>query len=210
MGEAVTCLADLGRTLADTADPASWSQVHSRVIGSYQAGAFAKPASVETYVRQMLSPRDFKGNAATRSGNRWEPFLLAWAGAEPNSLLIHHPDERQYGATVDGTRGAAIVETKAKHNKVVAGPTPREVRQMAWQLYCLPEYEAVDFTWGELVRDRRFPDDHPDAWRLRRDPLTITFPRDHPRMVAATDLIVPIAGEVLAALNSALAERTPF
>jgi hypothetical protein len=204
----VNALAVLGRTLADTADPASWGTAHEKVIGSYQAGAFAKRTSVETYIRQMLTPRSFSGNAATESGNRWEPLLLAFAGAEPNSLLIHHPDEKQYGATVDGTRGLSIIETKAKHLKVVTGPTPREVRQMAWQLFVLPEYEAVDFTWGELVRDER----EPDGWRLRRDPQTITFPRDHPTITAAIDLIVPIAGDVLAGLRAAraLTNGVPF
>lgn len=200
----MSALASLGRTLGDTADPGSWDRAHSRVIGSYQAGAFAKPESVETYVRQMLSPRDFKGNETTRSGVRWEPMLLAWAGAEPNSLLIHHPDEKQFGATVDGTH-ARIVETKAKHNKVVTGPTPREIRQMAWQLYCLPEFDGVDFVWGELVRAFG-----PEGWKLRRDPQTITYPRDHPLIVDALALIVPIAHEVLAGVNAARLERTPF
>lgn len=204
----MNALAILNRTLADTADPNSWGPAHEKVIGSYQAGAFAKPGSVETYIRQMLTPRSFPGNAATESGNRWEPLLLAFAGAEPNSLLIHHPDEKQYGATVDGTRGDVIVETKAKHNKVVDGPTPREVRQIAWQMYCLPEMAAVDFTWGELVLDGR----EPDGWRLRRDPQTITYPRDHPTIVAALNLIVPIAGEVLAGLRAAraLTNGVPF
>jgi len=201
----VSALAVLDRTLADTADPSSWDRAHGRVIGSYQAGAFAKPGSVETYIRQMLAPRDFKGNEATRSGNRWEPMLLAWAGAEPNSLLIHHPDEKQFGATVDGTRGAEIFETKAKHNKVVTGPTPREIRQMAWQLFVLPEYEAANYTWGELVRAFG-----PEGWELRRDPQTIRFPRDHPQIVAALNLIVPIAHEVLAGVNAARLERSPF
>ncbi len=201
----MSALAILDRTLADSADPSSWDQAHGRVIGSYQAGAFAKPQSVETYVRQMRAPRDFKGNEATRTGNQWEPLLLAWAGAEPNSLLIHHPDEKQFGATVDGIRGSRIVETKAKLMKVVTGPTPREIRQMAWQLHVLPEYDAVDFTWGELVRAFG-----PEPWRLRRDPETITFPRDHPQIVAALNLIVPIAHEVLAGVNAARLERTPF
>jgi len=204
----VNALAVLGRTLADTADPSSWGPVHERVIGSYQAGAFAKPESVETYVRQMLTPRSFGGNAATASGNRWEPLLLAFAGAEPNSLLIHHPDEKQFGATVDGTRGDVIVETKAKHLKVVDGPTPREVRQIAWQVYCLPEMAAVDFTWGELVHDDR----EPDGWRLRRDPQTITYPRDHPTITAALSIVVPIAHLVLAGVNAAraVAQEVPF
>lgn len=205
----MSALAALGRTLADTRDPASWDAAHERVIGSYQAGAFAKPQSVETYVRQMLTPRSFTGSSATESGNRWEPLLLAFAGAEPNSLLIHHPDEKRFAATVDGTRGTTIVETKAKHKQIVNGPTPREVRQIAWQLHCIPEMTAADFVWGELVPDEK----EIDGWRLRRDPQTLTFPRDHPVIVAALDLIVPIAQSVLAGVLAARAieaEGVPF
>ena len=192
----MSALAVLDRTLADSADRASWLNVHDKVIGSSTAGKFAKPGSVETYVRQILEPRTFSGNASTESGNRWEPLLLAFAGAEPNSLFVHHPDNRRFGATVDGTRGGEIVETKAKHNKVIDGPTPYEVRQIAWQLHVLPEYTGVRWVWGELVRDG-------DEWVLRRDPQTLIFHRDDPRIVAATQLIVPIAEQVLAALDAA-------
>lgn len=197
-------LAVLDRTLADTADPASWEHAHHDIIGSYRASSFARRESVETYVRQILTPKEFTGSAATRSGVRWEPMLLAWAGADPNSLLIGHPDVEGFGATVDGTLPRSsddtrwrIVETKAKHNLVVTEPKPSEVRQMAWQLHCIPEADGVDFVWGEVVRDRA------GGWQLRRDPQTLTFFRDHPLMVAATALIVPIAFEVLAALREA-------
>ncbi len=199
-------LADLGRTLADSADRESWLAVHGRVIGSSTAGKFAKPGSVETYVRQILEPRTFQGNAATESGNRWEPMLLAWA-ARPNSLLIHHPDNERFGATVDGTHrvGArlGITETKAKHNRVVTGPTPYEIRQLAWQLYCIPEAEFADWVWGELV-------ERGGEWVLRRDPQTLTFDRDHPQIVAATSLIVPIAHDVIAALDAVPALEGAF
>lgn len=206
----MTALAALERTLGDTADRDSWAHVHEQTIGSYAASSFARPGSVETYVRQIIAPRGFSGSAATRSGVRWEPMLLAWAGAEPNSLFIHHPDERGFGATVDGTIPGdpfVIVETKAKHNKIVTGPEPREIRQMAWQLFCIPEAAECRFVWGELVAD---PTDE-GGWRLRRDPLTLIYPREHPAIVAATALIVPIAREVLAGVRAArAAEKVPF
>lgn len=202
----MSALAVLGRTLADSADRASWLNVHDKVIGSSTAGKFAKPGSVETYVRQILEPRTFSGNASTDSGNRWEPLLLAFAGAEPNSLFVHHPENRRFAATVDGTRGTRIVETKAKHNKVITGPTPYEVRQLAWQLYVLPEFDGADWVWGELVRTG--PE---GAWDLRRDPQTLVFHRDHPAIVAASQLIVPIADLVLAALDAVPSkEKVPF
>lgn len=206
----MNALAVLNRTLADSNDRESWLNVHGKVIGSSTAGKFAKPSSVETYVRQILEPRTFTGNESTESGNRWEPMLLAWAGAEPNSLFIHHPDNERFAATIDGTRpvgdGFAIVETKAKHNKVVTRPTPYEIRQLAWQLYCIPEATHAEWVWGELVREFG-----PEGWKLRRDPQTLIFRRDDPAILAALDVIVPIAHSVLSALDAVPAfEGAPF
>lgn len=205
----MSALATLGRTLADSADRESWLALHDgRVIGSSTAGKFAKAASVETYVRQILEPRTFHGNAATESGNRWEPMLLAWAGAEPNSLFIHHPDNARFAATVDGTKRVGdefvIVETKAKHNKVITGPTPYEVRQLAWQMFTVPEADLAEWVWGELVRAN--PSNPESAWVLRRDPQTLVFHRDDPRIVAAQALIIPIAEHVLRTLDGARQE----
>ncbi|KQR95822.1 MAG: hypothetical protein J0I33_07580 [Microbacterium ginsengisoli] len=202
----MSALAILDRTLADSADRESWLDAHDKVIGSSTAGKFAKPGSVELYVRQILEPRTFGGNEATRSGNDWEPALLGAVGARPNSLLIHHPDYPRFGATIDGTKPVgdrfAIVETKTKHNKVVTGPTPYEVRQLAWQFYCIPEAVHAEWVWGELVRDP----DAPGLWRLRRPVQSRTFHRDHPQIIAATDLIVPIAHRVVELLDAAREE----
>lgn len=203
-------LAVLDRTLADSADRDSWLEVHDKVIGSSTAGKFARPESVETYVRQILAPRTFSGNGHTSRGNDWEPALLAAAGAEPNSLFIHHPDHRGFGATVDGTKrtdaGFAIVETKTKNNRIVSYPTPYEIRQLAWQMYCIPEAELAEWWWGEIVPDPTSP----DGWRLRRPPQHIVFHRHSPAITAATELIVPIAHAVHAALAAASTAKVPF
>ena len=208
----MSALAVLDRTLADSNDRESWLALHGagKVIGSSTAGKFAKPGSVETYVRQILEPRTFSGNASTESGNRWEPLLLAFAGARPNSLFVHHPENRRFASTVDGTKRVGdsfrIVETKAKHNKVITGPTPYEVRQLSWQMHCIPEADAAEWVWGELVIEQGTGE-----WVLRRDPQTLVFDRDHPLIVAATQLIVPIAEQVLAALDAApVLEGAPF
>lgn len=202
----MSALAVLDRTLADSADRASWLDVHDKVIGSSTAGKFAKPGSVETYVRQILEPRTFSGNESTRSGNDWEPALLGAVGARPNSLFIHHPDNRRFGATIDGTKptgdGFAIVETKTKHNKHVDGPTPYEIRQLAWQMFCVPEADYAQWTWGELVPDT----DAPGYWRLHRPVQSLIFHHDHPQIVAATNLIVPIARRVVELLDAAREE----
>lgn len=206
----MSALEVLNRTLADSADRDSWLAVHERVIGSSTAGKFAKPGSVETYVRQILEPRTFSGNETTQSGNDWEPALLAAVGARPNSLFIHHPDNRRFAATIDGTKpvddGFAIVETKTKHNRVVTVPTPYEIRQLAWQMFCIPEAVHAEWVWGEVVRDEHSP----VGWRLRRPVQTLMFRRDSPEIVAATNLIVPIAHAVLAALDAAQSQRVPF
>lgn len=197
----MSALAVLERTLADSADRASWLHAHDKVIGSSTAGKFAKATSVEIYVRQILEPRTFHGNATTENGHRWEPLLLAFVGAESNSLLVHHPGDRRHAATVDGTKRDpfgrfVIVETKTKHGRDVHGPTPYEIRQIAWQLHCIPEADYVEWVWIEL-------DLTDGEWVPRRDPQTLVFHRDDSRIVAALQLIVPIADAVLAALDAA-------
>lgn len=218
----MSALAVLGRTLANSADRASWLAVHDKVIGSSTAGKFAKPGSVETYVRQILEPRTFSGNESTRSGNDWEPALLEAVGAEPNTLFVHHPDNERFATTVDGARWHPplpseiraghrgdvlfITEVKTKHNKVVTGPTPYEIRQAAWHLFCIPEAAQLEWAWGEVVTAPASP----VGWRLRRPIQSIIFRRDDPRIVAAINLIVPIAHDVLAALDAAHTAKVPF
>lgn len=205
----MTGLEYLGRTLADSKDRASWLTVHDSVIGASTAAGFAKPESVEKYIAAMLKPRTFSGNRMTDSGNRREPWLLAWMGYEPNSLFIHAPESRRFGATPDGSNvvngDLRLAEVKTKHSRVVTGPTPAEVRQVAWQLFCVPEAVAVDWTWGEFVPDG-------DDWMMRRDPLTLTYTRDHEQIIAATALIIPIAHAVLEGLDAAraLAKEVAF
>lgn len=209
----MSALAVLGRTLADLDDQSSWDDAHKRIIGSYLASSFAKPESVSKYVASMLAPKSFQGNRTTERGNEWEPLLLAFAGAEPNRLLIHSPENDRFASTVDGTIPAAtpggrfgICETKLKHKQIITGPTPREIRQLAWQLICIPEAEFAKWVWGEVVPD----ESEPGGWRLRRDPQELTFTRDHPRIVAAMELTLTIAPLVLAAYDAATTSEVPF
>lgn len=206
----MSVLAALGRTLADLDDQDSWEAAHQRIIGSYLAASFARPESVHRYVSEMLAPKKFKGSSVTARGNEWEPLLLGYAGADPNRLLIHSPENARFAATVDGTvqtaTGFGLVETKLKHEQIVTAPTLREIRQIAWQLWCIPEATHIDWVWGEVVKDPT----EPGGWRLRRDPLSIRFERDHPQIVAAQAAVLPIATDVLAAYDAALLEVSPF
>lgn len=201
-------LASLGRTLADSTDRASWLSLHGTVIGASAAAKLAVPGSVDTYVRQIMKPPTFRENEVTENGQRQEPYLLTWAGAERNTVMVHAVGNTRFAATPDGVistpDGMRLAETKAKHNRIVTGPTPAEIRQMAWQLLCVPEADGVDFVWGEYVRDPH------SVWLLRRDPATIRFDRDHPSIIAATARIVPIAHQVIAALDHALSEEVRF
>lgn len=196
------------RIVDDGADRESWLSARQGRIGASDAAKFARAESVEKYVRAKLAP-PFVGNESSQNGHDWEPAILQSAGFTQNVALIHSPDEPGFVCTPDGIRDAddlRLAEVKMKHSRVVAGPTPAEVRQMAFQLYVVPEAVSVDFIWGEIVPDSASP----VGWRLRRPPQSITFRRDDPKIVAATELIVPIAHAVLAALDAALTVRTPF
>jgi hypothetical protein len=65
-----------------------------------------------------------------------------------------------------------------------------------------PEADAIEFLWVELTRNER------GDWDLRPNlhglPKRLVVTRDHPKIVAAQALIVPIATEVLARLRVAL------
>lgn len=146
----------LDRILGDSEDRESWLLAREDILGASDAAKFAKLASVPTYVAAKLRPSTFTGNAYTESGNEWEPRLLAWAGIDRNSLLIHAEDESGFAATPDGLtvtpEGIVLAEVKAKHNKIVYGPTPGELRQVAWQQHCVgPEVLYTDFVWAEIV-----------------------------------------------------------
>ncbi|MFZ4843925.1 hypothetical protein [Mycetocola saprophilus] len=188
------------RVLDTGEDRDAWLASRSSIIGASDAAGYVKPGSVDKYeLAKLKSARStFSGNRYTESGNLWEPRLLAYAGIEGNKSLIHAPGNPGFAATPDGIEerpdGLWLAECKAKHDKVVTGPDAKEWRQMAWQLHCVPEAAGVVFVWGEIVGGELRPG----------NPQHLMVPRDHPKIVAAIDLIVPIATEVLARITSVL------
>lgn len=187
----------LDRVVADSTDRDSWMRYRHDRIGASDAAKFAKATSVESYIAEKLAPREFHGNTFTESGNRWEPMLCAFAGIPNSTLMIEHPDESGFIATPDGLleteRGLVMAECKTKHNKIVTGPDAREWRQLAWQFFVIPESVEIRFIWGMIVDDE-----------LRGgEPSVLTITRDNPKIVAATELIVPIATRVLASIRAA-------
>lgn len=195
------------RIIVDGHDRDLWLDARRQVIGASDAAKFAKASSVDKYLAAKLAPSTFTGNAYTEQGHRWEPMMLAYAGIPQNVALIHSPDQPGFAATPDGLRVNAdgrltLAECKAKHGKVVDGPSTGEWRQLAWQFEVLPEADEIEFLWCELVKNDR------DEWDLRDAhhgiPHRIVITRDHPKIVAARALIVPIATDVLARLRVAL------
>lgn len=195
------------RIIVDGSDRDLWLGARRQVLGASDAAKLAKPSSVDLYLAAKLAPSTFTGNAYTEQGHRWEPMMLAYAAIPQNVALIHSPDEPGFAATPDGLRVNAdgrltLAECKAKHGKVVAGPSTAEWRQLAWQFLVLPEADEIEFLWVELVKNAR------DEWDLRAEhrgiPRRLTVTRDHPKIVAATAQIVPIATDLLARLRVAL------
>jgi hypothetical protein len=183
------------RILDDGTDRDRWLTAREDVIGASDAAKLAKPESVHLYLASKLERTGFTGNSYTDSGNRWEPMMLAWAGIPGNQALIHSPDEVGFAATPDGITadGTLMAECKAKHGKVVFGPTLGEFRQLAWQFLCVPEAERIEFIWAEIMHDE-----------LRGDePKSLAIHRGDPKIVDLTRQILPIATDLLARLRLA-------
>lgn len=190
------------RILHDGTDRAGWEAARRPVIGASDAATFAKLTSVDKYLAAKLGHGSFHGNGYTESGHRWEPMMLAWAGITPNTALIHSPAEEGFAATPDGAEPTRGAEAKAKHGKVVTGPSLGEWRQLAWQFLVVPEFEEIEFIWVELLDDEIRPGRH-------GEPCSITVRPDNPNILKARDQILPIATDLLARLRVALSyERT--
>ncbi len=190
-------LTHLERILDDGTDRDRWKRTRRGKIGASNAAKFSKIESVDLYVDDMLGDGGWAGNEFTKSGHRWEPMMLAYAGIPQNLALFHSPDERGYVATPDGltTGRIRLAECKAKHDRIVKGPTLAEWRQMSWQFIVVPEAEEVEFIWAEIVDGK-----------LRNDePKSITIARTDPKVIELQNKILPIAREVLVRLQDAIA-----
>lgn len=181
------------RILFDGSDRTAWERGRWGVIGASDVKAFARPESAALYLRSKIAARRFHGNANTERGHEWEPTLIEATGLPGSAALIHSPDEVGFAATPDAITedGSVLGEAKVRHNRIAAGPSRGEWRQLAWQLHCVPEAERVRFVEGELVMSQL-------GWHLRREPQVMDIARDDPRITSAIGTVLPIAREVLA------------
>lgn len=159
------------RILADSADRPDWLVKRETVIGASDAAKYSKLESVPLYALAKLRP-SWGGNRYTESGNEWEPRMLAHFGIPRNTLLVHALNEPGFAATPDGVEilpsGEVVLsEAKAKHNRVVAGPTPAERRQVWWAQYCWGAHRTK-WIWQELM----------DGVPRRYEPHIIIIDRD--------------------------------
>ncbi len=182
-------------------DRESWLLARVDGIGASDAKMFANPKSVEKYVASKIRPKTFFGNETTRSGHRWEPVILAYLGVPENKALVHMPGNPRFRCTPDGISDGdpfTLAEVKTRHNIIKPDPDAGEWRQLAWQYLCFPEAERTLFGTLTVIRN----DD--GEWVDRKDGFSrLEVPRDHPKIVAATELIVPIAEQVITALDAA-------
>lgn len=193
------------RILADGTDRDLWKKARHTVIGASDAKTLSKFESVPLYLAAKLKREVFTGNVFTDNGYRWEPMILGWAGYEHNTALIHAPDEVGFAATPDGIRtigGLSGAEVKVKHvtrSKPTKAPTLGEWRQVAWQFRVIPEFQHIDWLWGDVDKDgdqEELIDDEPKMLRI--------YPDDE-KIVTLQEQIEPIAAELLTRLRAALA-----
>jgi hypothetical protein len=185
------------RVLADSLDREAWLLAREPIVGASDAAKLARPSSIDKYFTAKTKPSEFKGNPYTESGNLWEPLMLAWAGIPQNTLLIHAEANPGLAATPDGLlvtpKGIVLAEVKAKHDRIVNGPDARELRQVAFQQYCIgPDVLYTEFVWAEIVNGEMRTDE-PKSLRI--------YPADVAQVLA--DLL-PIAIELSARLIDVL------
>lgn len=198
------------RIVVDGEDRGEWLAARDPFIGASDAKMYAKPESIEKYVAAKIRPKTFFGNDTTRSGHRWEPMILAYLGVPPNKAFVRSPSHERFACTPDGisdTDPFTLAEAKTRHGIIKPDPDAGEWRQLAFQLLCFPEAERVLFGTLTVLRDEN------GEWEARDGGYSrLEVPRDHPKIVAATALIVPIAEQVVAALDTAkqAMKETPF
>lgn len=195
------------RILDDGLDRDRWLLSRSSAIGASDVKKYAKLESVPLYLVDKITETMFQGNEYTATGNKFESMVLAYLGVEPNSALIHAPGNPGFAATPDGL-DSVLAEVKVRHGKIMPNPDVGEWRQLAWQLMCVPEADAVKFGTLTVLRDEH------GEWEPRRKGAFSerVFTRDHPKIAAAAAQIIPIATAVLAALEGAQAaqKEAPF
>ena len=189
------------RILNDGESRDEWLASRLSRIGASDAKQYAKASSVDKYVAAKIRPRTFFGNETTESGHRWEPMILAYLGIPGNRAFVHAPCNDRFACTPDGVQEEGVftlAEAKARHGVIKPHPDAGEWRQLAWQLMCFPEAELVKFGTATLLRNEH------DEYEVREGGYSVLdVYRDHPKIIEATALIVPIAEQVLAALDAA-------
>lgn len=198
------------RIVVSGEDRSEWLRARAPYIGASDMKMFANPNSLEKYVAAKIRPKSFFGNETTQSGHRWEPMILAYLGVPENKAFVHSPTHERIACTPDGISDGdpfTLAECKTRHGVIKPNPDAGEWRQLAAQLFCFPEAERVLFGTLTLVRGEH------DEWVERVGGYSrLEVPRDHPKIIAAMGLIVPIAEQVVAALDAAKQEleEAPF
>lgn len=181
----------LDRVLADSADRTNWNR--DSFIGASDAATFAREESIRKYVLAKLKDGQFRGNAYTEAGHRWEPEILDWFGIPHNTLTFHAEDEPGFAATPDGIEvlpsgELVLAEVKVIHGRVHTGPTPSHLRQIWWAQYVMGA-RRTKYLWRELV----------DGVPRRLEPHIQIIERDD----AALSKLLRIARPVLAGVRAA-------
>ena len=189
------------RIIVSGEDRTEWLTARAPFIGASDMKMFAKAGSVEKYVASKIRPKSFFGNETTESGHRWEPMILAYLGVPENKAFVRSPTHDRIACTPDGISDSdpfTLAECKTRHGVIKPAPDAGEWRQIAAQLFCFPEAERLLFGTLTVLRNAQ------GEWEARDGGYAcLEIPRDHPKVVAATDLIIPIAEQVILALDAA-------
>lgn len=182
------------RILADSVLRDEWRAARAHVIGASDAASLSKLESLPLYLASKLKSDIWQGNAFTAHGNDMEPGLLAYAGFEQNTYLVHAEGEPGFAATPDGIRESAdgsLVLAEVKTTNKPWRTIPLRYRRQCWWAQYVLGAEQTKFIWME----------HDGDFELTSiDPHVVNIDRDQEQI----DRMVAIATPLLAAMRAAL------
>ena len=130
----------LSRAIADSSeDEKAWLEARKNGVTASDVAQFEEGYDAHRLVEKKLN-NVFKGNKWTEWGLKREPYLVDWAGYEPNSKTFHSKNNSGFLATPDGYKvidgELHLTQVKTTSKGWAEDQLPENyVRQCQWEMF---------------------------------------------------------------------------